>query len=571
MKKYLIFLFLALLATAFNAYSATLQVTNSNDAGWGSLRERIAFAPSGDTIIFAPNVNYITLTSGQIEINKTLTINGGDDPSRKVTIDGNNNSRIFEIRDNINHGRIYLIINNLTLTNGRSINYGGAIYIPSRDPEFSATNCTFNNNSVTATGVDAFAYGGAICSFSNLSDVTNCTFNNNSATATGVSSLAHGGAVYIGRTGVSGNLTAINCTFTKNSVTVTATSDNRDASASGGAAYVTGNASFTSGSAIIAYGCSFTENTANAIGASAHAYSGGVHVAFGSLFAAYNYCVFSKNTSSTANTSSVAWVEGGSTFSANDCTFAENENTAANNFVVVVRDTGSRDFESMFLANNCTFTKGGAVNVQTGCVFSANGCTFTENKDTSMHGGGAVKVGSGAIFEANNSIFSKNTHTTHGGAVGVYNAIYFLATNCTFNENTATSGGGAIYNVANINISSNVYLYHCTFDGNQAPYGNAIGNTGTLYSYNCVYTGDIPQIVGNIMDGDNLIEGVNAIVTRNYVFGTNQFNGRYITPLPNARAAKKLDNTIQVPARMTADEILNKLAKDQIGNPRPIE
>jgi hypothetical protein len=130
------------------------------------------------------------------------------------------------------------------------------------------------------------------------------------------------------------------------------------------------------------------------------------------------------------------------------------------------------------------------------------------------------------------------------------------------------ASGGAI----DINHAQ-TYLYHCTFDGNQASNGNAItmNNNVALYSYNCVYTGNIPQIVGNIMDGDNLIEGVNAIVTRNYVFGTNQFNGRYITPLPNARAAKKLDNTIQVPAGITADEILNKLAKDQRGNPRPIE
>ena len=60
------------------ANAATQTVTNCADSGTGSLRVAVADANSGDTITFAlsPACRVITLTSGDIEINKNLTING---------------------------------------------------------------------------------------------------------------------------------------------------------------------------------------------------------------------------------------------------------------------------------------------------------------------------------------------------------------------------------------------------------------------------------------------------------------------------------------------------------------
>lgn len=54
----------------------SLVVTNTNDAGVGSLRKAINCAENGDTITFAPTVigQTIVLTSGPIEINKTIHI-----------------------------------------------------------------------------------------------------------------------------------------------------------------------------------------------------------------------------------------------------------------------------------------------------------------------------------------------------------------------------------------------------------------------------------------------------------------------------------------------------------------
>ena len=492
MKKYFILLFLALLATAFNAYSATLQVTNSNDAGSGSLRERIANANSGDTIVFGSNVNYITLTSGQFLITKNLTISGGSGNTR-ITLDANNTSRIFEMK-----GDYTFNINNLTLTKGYAALgiyttfSGGVLAIDSGIITFVATNCDFIQNHADDAGGVVYIndiYNGF--SPPNATFIaTNCIFSGNSAN--------YGGAIFIG---TNSTLTLTNCTFTENAALLNS-----------GVISIYGSRSI-----LTATNCTFTRNSANASYASGN---GGAMVIYYGTATATN-CTFTKNSANAGGAIAITYY---ASFYADNCIFSENfttrnwQNNDGLGGAVIIYDN--------LYSNNLSFT--------------ATNCTFNKNS------------------------------STDGGAVYMLNGI-FTAMNCTFNENSATNSGGAISSTSNF-ARNGTYLYHCTFDENQASSsGNAITNAGTLYSYNCVYTGNTPQIVGNVTAGDNLIEGVNAIVTRNYVFGTNQFNGRYITPLPNARAAKKLDNTIQVPAGMSVDEILNKLAKDQRGNPRPIE
>src|SRR5437867_5890699 len=62
--------------TATNTPAATITVTSSNDNGPGSLRQAILDASPGDTINFAPSVTTVTLTSGELVIDKNLTITG---------------------------------------------------------------------------------------------------------------------------------------------------------------------------------------------------------------------------------------------------------------------------------------------------------------------------------------------------------------------------------------------------------------------------------------------------------------------------------------------------------------
>src|SRR5262249_50333522 len=72
---------------------STLTVVNNLDSGAGSLRGEIAAANPGDQIVFATSVHVITLTSGELAVNKNLDIEGPG--AAKLTVSGNNASRVF--------------------------------------------------------------------------------------------------------------------------------------------------------------------------------------------------------------------------------------------------------------------------------------------------------------------------------------------------------------------------------------------------------------------------------------------------------------------------------------------
>ncbi|MGE3466462.1 MAG: choice-of-anchor Q domain-containing protein, partial [Pyrinomonadaceae bacterium] len=102
------------------------EVTNLIDSGAGSLRDAVFNACPGSTITFAPAVTgTITLTSGQIVIDKNLTITGPG--ASTLAISGSNSSRIFSV------GSFAFNLSNLTLRNGNGVGTpqstsGGAIF-----------------------------------------------------------------------------------------------------------------------------------------------------------------------------------------------------------------------------------------------------------------------------------------------------------------------------------------------------------------------------------------------------------------------------------------------------------
>jgi len=96
-------------------------VTNNSDHDFRSLRDVIGCSRNGDTITFMLDLpTEITLTTGEILINKDLTILGPGIVD--LTISGNNASRIFNLESATD-----LYIENLSLKNASSIMNGGAV------------------------------------------------------------------------------------------------------------------------------------------------------------------------------------------------------------------------------------------------------------------------------------------------------------------------------------------------------------------------------------------------------------------------------------------------------------
>jgi hypothetical protein len=104
-------------------------VMNTLDSGPGSLRQAVldANANAGaDTIVFAKGVSgTIKLTSGELLITDSVAINGPG--ANKLSVSGNNASRVFEINGGPLDPTIDVTISGLTITHGYAPDDGGGI------------------------------------------------------------------------------------------------------------------------------------------------------------------------------------------------------------------------------------------------------------------------------------------------------------------------------------------------------------------------------------------------------------------------------------------------------------
>ena len=163
--------------------TSTPTVLNNHDSGSGSLRAVLATANDGDTIAFDAALagQTITLTSGELAIDTSVDIEGlGPD---RVTISGNNTSRVFDVT----HGGITVTIAGLRIVSGNAGPYGsgGAIYITGGN--VTVANCILSDNQA--------AIGGGIDLAGGTLDVHGSVLMNNTAMATSGSGL--GGGLYI--------------------------------------------------------------------------------------------------------------------------------------------------------------------------------------------------------------------------------------------------------------------------------------------------------------------------------------------------------------------------------------
>ncbi|MGH9606155.1 MAG: Ig-like domain repeat protein [Terracidiphilus sp.] len=275
---------LSLWLGAPSVWAATLHVDTladtthgSNDCGTGagsscSLRDAIGQANtdgSGDTIEFnsALDGGTITLTSALPAINVSVTITGPG--ANLLTVSGASTYQVFLVGTT---STPTVTISGLTVANGKSSGYGGAVEF--QGGTLMVTNCTFSGNTAsegggaidvggtltvsgsTFTGNAGGSGGGAIFNRSTLV-VTDSTFSGNSAPG------ASNGGGAIGILGA-GTTTVTNNTFSGNSAI--------GSGASGGAIEVDSGAAMLTADNNI-----FSVNTATASGAAVYVLAGTIN------------------------------------------------------------------------------------------------------------------------------------------------------------------------------------------------------------------------------------------------------------------------------------------------------
>jgi hypothetical protein len=168
-------------------------VVNSANSGTGSLRQAILDVAPGGDIYFSPSVFdngtpvTITLTSGELDVNKDMIIHGpGAD---KLTISAGGVSRVFDVG-----AGVAAAISGVTLADGSVTGSGGAVQNAG----------TLDLIDVHVKDSEATVHGGGVASSGTIR-IFRSTISGNAAGDDG------GGAVQLG-----GTFTAVNSTFTEN-------------------------------------------------------------------------------------------------------------------------------------------------------------------------------------------------------------------------------------------------------------------------------------------------------------------------------------------------------------------
>jgi len=192
----------ALCLAALSAEAATITVINASDSGAGSLRQALADANDGDTIDFDASLVDIGVFSGELVVDKSVTISGPGPGAANLFLDNNGMFRVLHITN-----AVTVSISGLTITNGLAFDGGGGIL--NDHSTLTVSNCTIRGNQTVGSS------GGAIYN-DGESGSASLEINNSIVAYNG--SDDSGGGIY--NNGVSGSatLTINNSTVRGNSV-----------------------------------------------------------------------------------------------------------------------------------------------------------------------------------------------------------------------------------------------------------------------------------------------------------------------------------------------------------------
>jgi hypothetical protein len=187
-----------LLLSATDTPAATVTATNGDDSGPGSLRQAILSAASGDTVNVSPSITTVTLTSGELMIDKNLTITGPG--ANRLTVQRSTNAPEFGIF-RISSSTVTVSISGITISHGSAVLGGGGILSAG---VLTLTGCTISDNFTGGFG------GGGVMNDNGTMTITGCTISNN---IEGVAREAAGGGVL----NENGTMTITGCTISNNS------------------------------------------------------------------------------------------------------------------------------------------------------------------------------------------------------------------------------------------------------------------------------------------------------------------------------------------------------------------
>ena len=485
-------------------------VASTADSGAGSLRDVVANASAGETIIFnipMDDSGYdaesgkwtITLSSGEIKFDKHLTFNGGG----SIVLNGNNASRMLYYKGDDSQEDNMLALNGLTFINGSACG----------EDKADGGEEEADYGDVDEDDMDRKALGGAVLVAGGVLVGTDCVFSNNTASAVGGAVLVIGGE----DTPTAHSFIATNCVFYSNSA------------GDGGAVGVAGSVSVAGCVFAGNIAAGYDENGADIVEPGAYvdgwAGQGGAVWAFRSVKAID--CVFSNNAALGVNDAGCKQSSGG----------------------------GAVASSKSVIATGCVFTgntsdsDGGAVVAD---FMAAENCVFSGNAANNTSGNGGAVWAERFVIAANSSFVGNRTGWINLGAISARGGISLY--HCTVADNI---GAGAHVRNADDDARKNLYDYAEDTDGADDTGDADAAAVPAFHAYNSIIAGN-RDVGGNIViqagfgnkesiaafasdgiAGASLIEGVTAGVSRESVFGGNKAGANGImAPLPGGLADK---------------------------------